>query len=176
MTYVPKADIARRIVDLCTWISEGRVPAIEAGMSLTHDLHFDSLQLMQFFSGVEELYADLALEEWFIEHSSGGCDTIASAVSYIARSLPASAATDTNGARQRRRYHGPDLPPRKIEAGPPRVQEPGDWPRTCGACGKADAGDTCARTAAPGIRQTCGGDRPSRLPSSPHADPSAERP
>ncbi|WP_162820408.1 hypothetical protein [Microvirga calopogonii] len=61
-------------------------------MSLTHSLGFDSLKLMQFFAGVEELYPDAALEDWFIEHSADGRDTLRSAVSYLVRFLPARAA------------------------------------------------------------------------------------
>ncbi|MXQ12533.1 acyl carrier protein [Microvirga makkahensis] len=88
MTYRLEAEIARQVVDLCKWISEGSLARIEMGMSLTRDLRFDSLQLMQFFSGIEELYGGLALEDWFIECSSGGRDTIGSVVSYIAHALP----------------------------------------------------------------------------------------
>ncbi|WP_262030931.1 hypothetical protein [Microvirga sp. Mcv34] len=57
-------------------------------MSLTHSLGFDSLKLMQFFAGVEEMYPDAALEDWFIEHSTDGRDTLRSAVSYLVRFLP----------------------------------------------------------------------------------------
>ncbi len=93
MTYFPEADIASRVLDLCRWISEGRVSQIDMGMSLTRDLRFDSLQLMQFFSGIEEYYTGLALEDWFIEHSTGGRDTIGSVVSHIAYCHPAPKAT-----------------------------------------------------------------------------------
>ncbi len=88
MTYQLEAEISRQVVDLCKWISEGSVPRIELSMSLTRDLRFDSIQLMQFFSGIEELYGSLALEDWFIEYSSGARDTIGSVVSYIAHALP----------------------------------------------------------------------------------------
>jgi hypothetical protein len=42
---------------------------------------------MQFFAGVEELYPGVALEDWFIEHSTDGQDTIRSAVSHLTRFL-----------------------------------------------------------------------------------------
>ncbi|WP_154661040.1 hypothetical protein [Microvirga lotononidis] len=61
-------------------------------MSLTHTLGFDSLKLMQFFAGVEELYPAAALEDWFIENSADGRDTLRSAVSYLVRFLPSHAA------------------------------------------------------------------------------------
>lgn len=97
MTHLSDAKIACQIVDLCRWISEGSIPRIEMGMSLTHDLHFDSLKLMQFFSGIEDLYAGLALEDWFIEHASGGRDTIGNVVRYIAHALPLATVRSSYG-------------------------------------------------------------------------------
>ncbi|HEU6441666.1 MAG TPA: acyl carrier protein [Microvirga sp.] len=101
MTYQLEAEISRQIVDLCKWIGDGSVPRIEMSMSLTRDLRFDSLQLMQFFSGIEELYGSLALEDWFIEYSSGARDTIGSVVSYIAHALPLARAESARGAQLR---------------------------------------------------------------------------
>ncbi|WP_243368731.1 hypothetical protein [Microvirga solisilvae] len=83
MTFISEANIARQIGDLCMWISEGSINHIEMGMSLTRDLGFDSMKLMQFFAGIEELYNGIGLEDWFIEHSSGGRDTIGSVVRYL---------------------------------------------------------------------------------------------
>jgi acyl carrier protein len=65
---------------------------IDIKMSLTQDLGFDSMKLMEFFAGIEDLYPGIALEEWFIEHSSGGRDTIGSVVYYLARVLTPVAA------------------------------------------------------------------------------------
>lgn len=92
MTFYPEANVARQITDLCQWIIEGSMPHIEMGMSLTRDLAFDSMKLMQFFAGVEELYSEIALEDWFIEHSTDGRDTIGSVVQYIANSATLAAA------------------------------------------------------------------------------------
>lgn len=61
-------------------------------MSLTRSLAFDSLQLIQFFAGVEVLYPGVALEGWFIEHSTDGQDTVRSAVSYLMRFVVPQAA------------------------------------------------------------------------------------
>ena len=83
MTSILEANIARQIAHLCTWISEGSITHIGMDMSLTRDLGFDSMKLMQFFAGIEELYNGIALEDWFIEHSSSGRDTIGSAVRYL---------------------------------------------------------------------------------------------
>lgn len=85
MTFISEANIARQIADLCRWISEGRIAPIEMRMSLTRDLGFDSLKLMQFFAGIEELHGGISLEDWFIEHSSGGHDTIGSVVRHLAQ-------------------------------------------------------------------------------------------
>ncbi|HZH09690.1 MAG TPA: hypothetical protein VEZ24_04920 [Microvirga sp.] len=92
MTPISEANIARQVADLCTWISEGSITRVEMRMSLTRDLRFDSMKLMQFFAGIEELYMGIALEDWFIEHSSGGCDTIGSAVRYLTKATALVAA------------------------------------------------------------------------------------
>ena len=87
-----EANIARQVADLCKWISEGCITHIDMNMSLTRDLSFDSMKLMQFFAGIEDLYAGIALEDWFIAHSSGGRDTIGSVVRFVADALPRAAA------------------------------------------------------------------------------------
>jgi acyl carrier protein len=92
MTYSSEANIARQIADLCKWINGGTLPHLEMSMSLTRDLSFDSMKLMQFFAGIEELYSGIVLEDWFIEHSSGGRDTIGSIVRYVSDILPRAAA------------------------------------------------------------------------------------
>lgn len=92
MTFFSEANIARQITDLCLWISEGSVTQVDMSMSLTHDLCFDSMRLMQFFAGIEELYDGIALEDWFIENSSGGRDTVGSVVRYLHDALPRAAA------------------------------------------------------------------------------------
>lgn len=92
MTFISEANIARQIADLCRWISEGRVTHVEMDLSLTRDLAFDSMKLMQFFAGIEELYDGIALEDWFIEHSSGGRDTIGSVVRYLSQATTLVAA------------------------------------------------------------------------------------
>ncbi|SCY80545.1 acyl carrier protein [Microvirga guangxiensis] len=92
MKSIFEANIARQVADLCKWISEDSITQIDANMSLTRDLGFDSMKLMQFFAGIEELYAGIALEEWFIAHSSGGRDTIGSVVRFVAGALPRAAA------------------------------------------------------------------------------------
>jgi hypothetical protein len=50
------------------------------------------MKLMQFFAGVEALYPGVALEDWFIEHSTDGRDTLRSAVSHLMRFLGPQAA------------------------------------------------------------------------------------
>jgi acyl carrier protein len=84
---VLEAEIGEHVVALCETITENSVNAIRMNMSLTHALGFDSLQLMQFFAGVEQRYPGVALEDWFIEHSSDGRDTLDSAVSHLMRFL-----------------------------------------------------------------------------------------
>jgi len=98
MIHPSEANIARQVADLCTWITEGSVPRIELSMSLTRDLRFDSMKIMQFFAGMEELYGGIALEDWFIEHSEGGRDTIGSVVGYIAGVIRLTARTRGAGA------------------------------------------------------------------------------
>lgn len=92
MTYFSEANVARQIADLCKWISEGTIPHIEMSMSLTRDLGFDSMKLMQFFAGIEEFYPGITLEDWFIGHSSDGRDTIGSVVHYLAEATAMIAA------------------------------------------------------------------------------------
>ncbi len=92
MTLILHADASSRILDLCKWISEGSITSIDPRMSLTRDLGFDSMKLMQFFVGIEEIYPGVVLEEWFMDHSSGGRDTIGSVIQYLARAkMPAAA-------------------------------------------------------------------------------------
>jgi acyl carrier protein len=81
------ADITAQVAALCKWISEGSITHVEMDMSLTRDLGFDSMKLMQFFAGIEDSYPGIALEDWFIENSSSGRDTIGSVVHYVARVL-----------------------------------------------------------------------------------------
>jgi acyl carrier protein len=85
MSYFLETAVAAQIVDLCRWISEGSKAEINMSMSLTRDLSFDSMKLMQFFAGIEDLYPGVALEDWFIENSSGGRDTIESVVQHLTR-------------------------------------------------------------------------------------------
>ncbi|MCG7394121.1 hypothetical protein MHY87_14525 [Microvirga sp. ACRRW] len=92
MTTFIEANIARQVADLCKWISEGSITHIDMNMSLTRDLSFDSMKLMQFFAGIEDLYAGIALEDWFIAHSSCGRDTVGSVVRFVADALPRAAA------------------------------------------------------------------------------------
>jgi acyl carrier protein len=82
---IPETDISRDIVDLCRSLFENDNRTILAEMSLAHDLAFDSVKLVQFFAGVETLFPGIALEDWFIEHSSSGQDTIRNVVAYLAR-------------------------------------------------------------------------------------------
>lgn len=92
MNLPSETDVADSISALCRALNENSRSAVGLDMSLTHSLGFDSLKLMQFFAGVEELYPDAALEDWFIEHSADGRDTLRSAVSYLVRFLPSQAA------------------------------------------------------------------------------------
>jgi len=103
MTFHSEANVARQIANLCEWISEGSVTHVEMSMSLTRDLAFDSMKLMQFFTGTEELYSGIALEDWFIEHSAGGRDTIGSVVHYIAAALTLVAAERPSDSSKRDR-------------------------------------------------------------------------
>ncbi len=82
-----KADVADRIIALCRSIDGHKTADIAIDVSLTRTLAFDSLKLMQFFAGIEQLYPGIALEDWFIEHSTDGGDTLDSAVAYMARFL-----------------------------------------------------------------------------------------
>ena len=87
MTSTPEGDVAKRIVALCQSLNNNSKTPIGLDTSLTYALGFDSLRLMQFFAGVEELYPGVALEDWFIEHSTDGQDTIRSAVFHLTRFL-----------------------------------------------------------------------------------------
>lgn len=87
MTFPLEADVAKRVIALCQSINENSKTTITLDMSLTHALDFDSMKLVQFFAGVEDLYPGIALEDWFIEHSTDRRDTIHSAVSYLMRFL-----------------------------------------------------------------------------------------
>jgi acyl carrier protein len=92
MTIFLDTNVTQQVTDLCRWIGDGGMAHIDIKMSLTQDLGFDSMKLMEFFAGIEDLYPGIALEEWFIEHSSGGRDTIGSVVYYLARVLTPVAA------------------------------------------------------------------------------------
>lgn len=92
MTSFIEANVARQVVDLCKWIGEGSISHVGMDMSLSRDLGFDSMKLMQFFAGIEDLYAGIALEDWFIAQSSGGRDTVGSVVRHVAGLLPRAAA------------------------------------------------------------------------------------
>ena len=85
MTSTWEGDVAERIVALCQSLDNNGKTPIGLDTSLTYALGFDSLKLMQFFAGVENLYPGVALEDWFIEHSTDGRDTIRSAVSHLVR-------------------------------------------------------------------------------------------
>jgi acyl carrier protein len=82
-----KADVAKHVIALCRSIDGNNTTPIAIDVSLTRTLAFDSLKLMQFFAGIEQLYPGIALEDWFIEHSSDGRDTLGSAVAYMTRFL-----------------------------------------------------------------------------------------
>jgi acyl carrier protein len=87
VTFLGETDVADRVLALCRSIDENDTVTITLDVSLTHGLGYDSLKLMQFFAGIEGLYPGVALEDWFIEHSTNGKDTLRSAVSYLARFL-----------------------------------------------------------------------------------------
>jgi acyl carrier protein len=82
-----KAKVAQHVIALCRSIDGDKTTPIAIDVSLTRTLAFDSLKLMQFFAGIEQLYPGIALEDWFIEHSSDGQDTLGSAVAYMTRFL-----------------------------------------------------------------------------------------
>jgi hypothetical protein len=82
-----KVDVAQHVIALCRSIDGDNMTPIAIDVSLTRTLAFDSLKLMQFFAGIEQLYPGIALEDWFIEHSSDGRDTLSSAVAYMTRFL-----------------------------------------------------------------------------------------
>jgi len=92
VSFLSEADVAEHIIALCRSLSENSKTAIVLDMSLTHSLTFDSKKLMQFFAGVEARYPGVALEDWFIEHSTDGRDTLCNAVSYLMRFLDPQAA------------------------------------------------------------------------------------
>ena len=92
MSFLLEADVAEHIIALCRSLSANSESAITLDTSLTHSLIFDSMKLVQFFAGVEALYPGVALEDWFIEHSPDGRDTLRSAVSHLMRFLGPEAA------------------------------------------------------------------------------------
>jgi len=85
VTLPVKVDVAQHVIALCQSIDGNKTNPIAIDVSLTRNLAFDSLKLMQFFAGVEQLYPGITLEDWFIEHSSDGRDTLSSAVAYMTR-------------------------------------------------------------------------------------------
>ncbi|WP_262268661.1 hypothetical protein [Microvirga yunnanensis] len=92
MGFLSEADVGERIVALCQSLhGQGEAPII-LDMSLTRSLSFDSMKLVEFFTGVEALYPGVALEDWFIENCADGRDTLRSAVSYLVRFLVPRAA------------------------------------------------------------------------------------
>jgi acyl carrier protein len=92
VSFLSKANVAEHVLALCRSLNENSETAITLDTSLTHSLIFDSMKLVQFFAGVEALYPGVALEDWFIEHSPDGRDTLRSAVSYLMRFLDPQAA------------------------------------------------------------------------------------
>ena len=92
MCLLSETEVAEPIVALCRSLGENGKTSITLDMSLTRSLDFDSMKLMQFFAGIEDLYAGIALEDWFIAHSSGGRDTVGSVVRFVADALPRAAA------------------------------------------------------------------------------------
>lgn len=91
-----QTEIAKQVLDLCRWTCARHKADIEPSMSLTQDLGFDTVKLVNFFADVEELYPGVSLERWFSEHASSGKDTLDSAVSYVLKTLSPTACTDTN--------------------------------------------------------------------------------
>jgi acyl carrier protein len=87
VSFPVKADVARNVIALCRSIDGNKTPQIAMDVSLTRTLAFDSLKLMEFFAGVEQLYPSIALEDWFVEHSGDGRDTLDSAAAYMTRFL-----------------------------------------------------------------------------------------
>ena len=85
MCLLSETDVAGPIIALCRSLGESGKASITLDMSLTRSLDFDSMKLMQFFAGVEALHPGIGLEEWFIEHSTDGRDTLRSAISYLMR-------------------------------------------------------------------------------------------
>ena len=83
VAFLSESDIAERVIALCRSIDESNKTNIGVDVSLTRTLGFDSLKLVQFFAGIEQLYPGIALEDWFIEHSTDGRDTLRNAVSYL---------------------------------------------------------------------------------------------
>ena len=92
MSLLLEADVAKRVIALCQSLNESSRSTIAMDMSLTHALGFDSLKLMQFFAGVEQLYPGVALEDWFIEHCTDGRDTLRNAITYLTRFINLNAA------------------------------------------------------------------------------------
>jgi acyl carrier protein len=86
VTFPLKADVAQHVIALCQPIDGDKTAPIDIDVSL-RTLAFDSLKLMQFFAGIEQLYPGIALEDWFVEHSTDGRDTVDSAVAYMTRFL-----------------------------------------------------------------------------------------
>ncbi len=86
MTFLLETDVATRVIALCESLNEKQA-IVSLDMSLTQALGFDSLRLMQFFAGIEQFYPGIALEDWFIETSTDGRDTLRSAVTYLTHFL-----------------------------------------------------------------------------------------
>jgi acyl carrier protein len=76
-------DIETNIREIICSVLDRTSISFELEHSLTIDIGFDSMQLMQFFAGIEKHYPKIALEHWFLEQSQEGQDTIASLLRFI---------------------------------------------------------------------------------------------
>ncbi|WP_112663512.1 acyl carrier protein [Microvirga flavescens] len=85
MTSLSNRLIHEHVTDLCRSILEKSDIEVASNASLTEDLGLDSLQIMQFFAGIEALYPEISLEEWFLVQGGTGKDTVQSVVDHIDR-------------------------------------------------------------------------------------------
>lgn len=79
------SDVTNNIRSLLSQILDRPNAELKFEDSLTIDIGFDSMQLMQFFAGVENYYPKVRLEEWFLEQSLEGQDTIQSLLQFISK-------------------------------------------------------------------------------------------
>lgn len=76
---------------IITSVAERRMAEIKGSHSLTEDLGFDSLRLMQLFAAIDERFDGVDLTPWFARCAAAGADTVDGLCAFIAAATGATA-------------------------------------------------------------------------------------